>query len=238
MPSIDLTQGTYTLQQLFNFTSQSKFKTRFRNAKRDRVKFVTVKKIHFYSKKRPTLPELRYEIISKSTPQYKPYAPSKDKRGRWRKSQNSIVHEYETIFIFGDEGITLNTTKWAMRVGSMKKWPDKIPQNKVAQIHKDTRERLIRKYGKNTTKYKEEIQKIKKRAKYISDGDYVAQELGINGDFIFRLAYPLWRLGHLYSRNYYGNVPAVKTNPKNIPFLPKHAIVILTELMKQGVLTQ
>lgn len=236
MPRVDLSQGTYTIQQVLEFTNQSKFKNRFEYAKRDRVKVIKVKKVHFYDSDRKSAPEIRWEIITSSTPQYKPYAPSKDKRGRYRKSQRSIKHEYDITFVFGREGITLNTTQWKMAVGSMKKVPKNIPQNLIGQIKKKTRERLEKRYGKNSTKYKEEIAKIKKRAKYVSEGDYIAQVHGINLDFIYRFAYVYWKFGHLFGRNYYGNVPAKITNKQNIMAFPKHAIVVIKELMKQGVL--
>jgi len=238
MPRLDLSEGTYTIEQVLNFTAQSKFKGRFEYAKRDRVKMIKIKKVHVYSSDRTTAPDIRFEVISSSTPQYRPYSPSRDKRGRYRKTQNSIKHEYDTTIVFGREGVRLDTTQWKMAVGSMRRVPKNIPQNKVAQIHSDTRRKLEKWYGKGTTKYKEAIKKIKKSAKYISDGDFLAQVYGLNLDFIYRFAYVYWSHGHLYGRNYYGNVPAKKTNPQNIMAFPKHAIVIIKELMKQGILTK
>jgi hypothetical protein len=59
--------------------------------------------------------------------------------------------------------------------------------------------------------------------------------LGINGDFVFRLEWVYAQEGILYGRCW-ATTPPGTTNPVGVPFLDKHAIGVVTALMKQGVL--
>ncbi len=236
MPSANFDNSSFTIAQVLNFTKQ-KFPSRFKNAKRDHVKMIKVKKIQYYAKDRPNLPVVQYEIVSSSQPQYKPYASgAKDKRGRRRFRQHSVTHHYDTKILFGNEGMTLSTKKWQMVVGSMRRIPDKIPQDKIGSIFRETSKRWKKKYS--VEEYKKKVKSHKRRAKYIDKGDFISQELGINQDFLYRQAYAYHVHNHLYGRNYFGNIPAKKTNPQNIMFFNKHQIAIIKILLAKGILTK
>ena len=236
--SRNIDEGKFTIEEVFNLTKQSDFSNRFDYAKRDRVRSIRIKKVHVYSEERPDRPSIKYIIQSRSTPQYKPYAPSRDDRGRYRKTQRSIHHHYDVTLVFGDEGMTLSTKKWKACVGSMRKVPDRVPESDIKTISNKTREKWKKKYSKED--YKKKVEKHRRKAKYVSKGDYIAQVLKINLDFIYRFAFVYWNNNHLYGRNYYGYVPpkAKYTNPKHIMAFPKHLISVIETLMKQGIITR
>lgn len=227
--------GTFTIKQVLAFTKQ-KFKTRFKYTKRDRIKMIRIKTIRFYNADRTKAPTIKYEIVSQSTPNYSPYL--RDKRGRKHKYQRTIHHEYDTIFQFGSEGITVNTKQWKSVTGSMRKIPKKIPQDKVGTVFRETSKRWKKLYS--AEEYKRKIRSHKKRAKYVSTGDYIAQVYGINLDFIYRQAYVYKKFGHLYGRNYnpQGNQPPKITNPQQVMFFNKHQIAIIKILLSRGILTK
>jgi len=58
---------------------------------------------------------------------------------------------------------------------------------------------------------------------------------GLNGDFFFRLSYAYKKYGILFGRNWAVGAPT-KTNPKQIPFLDKHALHVIETLVNIGVL--
>jgi len=58
---------------------------------------------------------------------------------------------------------------------------------------------------------------------------------GRNGDFFFRCEWLYHKEGILFGRNW-TNAPPVKTNPKGILFLPKHALAVTEFLMNGGYL--
>jgi hypothetical protein len=97
----------------------------------------------------------------------------------------------------------------------------------IKQIYPETRRRWT---AQSIARHK------RKRSIYENVGDYNARELGINADFIFRQAYARWKHGHLYGRNYYGNVPAPVRNPNDIIFLTKHELRLIETLMNRGII--
>ena len=234
--------GTYTLKQLLQITAVH-YGNRFEYAERDVVKHITVKKIRQISRHdEPDMPRerIKYEIVSKSYPQYPPYYTKKDKRGRARSYQRTIAHHYDVILEI--DRLSLNTTNWKARVGSGKKWEKNPPQNQIKTLSPKTKDSFKRRADVEKTpekikkKYKELVDRHKRFAKYLDIGDYNSQVLGLNGDWIFRCDYPYFYHGHRFGRNYYGNVPALKTNSNNIPFAPKHFINALEVLMNAGVI--
>ena len=235
-------QGTFTLRQCLELTKQSKeYRSRFEYKKRDRIKVIKIKKIQYFDRDRIGAPSVLYEIITQSTPQYKPYI-GKDKRGRLRKSQRSIKHDYDCILQV--DKLSIDTVHWRGRVGFLRKIKP-APQIQVATIHKATRAKWVKlstKQGKTLKEQKEWLNKKinahKKKARYLSDGDYQAQKMGINLDFIYRAMFAWKKHGHLYQKGGYIESRPSKLNPQNIPFLPKHMILLVEELLKQGILKQ
>ena len=229
--------GTFTIPEVHNITYKH-YKTRFTYYKRDVVKSIKIKEIKTIERHdRPGEPRVltKYWIISKSYPQYPPYV----KKGQSR--QRRIAHEYD-VMLEMDE-LTLTTKNWRMRVGSGKKWMPNPPQSMIKTLYPRTKKTLKNKALRHTqtqreanTLYKQYVEKHKKRAKYLDTGDYNSRVLGLNGDFIFRCSFAYWKAGHLWGRNYYGNVPATVTNPLNIVFFTKHQLGVMKVLMNSGVL--
>lgn len=223
--------GTYTLKQVLSFT-RDQYKSRFDYVKRDKLKFIRVKKIQYYSDIRPGNPTVLYEIQTQSTPQYKPYVNAKDKRGRFRRSQRSIRHDYDCILQM--DKLSLNTIYWRGAVGKLKKIRP-APQAKIAQIRRETMEKWKKRY-----KTKELLDKVirrhRRQAKYLSEGDYQAQEHGINLDFIYRCMFA-WKFhGHLYQLGGYIENRPSKLNTRNIVFFPKHFILLIKAMMEHGII--
>jgi hypothetical protein len=227
--------GDYNIQQVMQFTYQY-FPTRFNTYRRDIVKRIQIKEIREIERHDVEPRErIKYQIISKSYPNYPPYL----KKGK--RYQRSIAHYYDVVLEMDE--LTLTTTNWRMRVGSGRKWVDKLPQSQIKKLYRETKNKLRKKAGrKGKTKkeanqlYKKYVEKHKKRAPYLDEGDYNSRVLGINGDWIFRDSYAFWHHGHLWGRNYYGNIPSTITNPNYIPFFPKHAINVINTLMNSGVI--
>jgi len=61
------------------------------------------------------------------------------------------------------------------------------------------------------------------------------QKMGINGDFFFRSEYVFKQNGILFGRDW-TNGPPSQTNPNMIPFLDKHMLRTVTELVNRGIL--
>lgn len=237
MPTV--INGSFTVQQALENTRKY-FKTRMKNAKRDKVKVVKVKQVKYFKKDRKNMPLVKYIIETRSIPQYKPYFTGKDSRGRKRKSQRKVKHNYDLTFEI--DQMTIYSPNWRLAVGSMRIWK-KAPQNKVKTVRRKTMEQWKKqslKMGKTKEEQRKWLDKKIKRhrssAKYLDDGDYNSQVRGINGDFIFRFAFPYFIKGHLFGRNYYGNKKS-SLNPKNIIAFPKHAIVLIKFLLQRNILT-
>lgn len=215
--------GDYTLKQVLQFT-QMFVPNRYVYRRRDVVKRIKIKEIREFDPDRKKAPIIRYVIESKSWPQYYPYLTRKDPRGRTRKYQRTTAHHYDIVLELAE--LSINTPAWTGRVGSGKLWRKRPPQSAVKTIYPVNRRRWS----------KARIEAHRKRAKYLDVGDWNSQVQGLNGDFIFRCSYAWWTHGHLFGRNYFGNVPARKTNPQNVVFAPKHFINVIEVLMNRGIL--
>jgi len=224
--------GTFTLRQVLYFTQQYA-KTRFKHYERDVVKRIIINKIKRYEPDRVGGPSILFQIESKSWPQYNPYYTKRDKRGRLRSYQRTISHYYDCILQF--DRLSIDTKYWKGRVGSGKIWDSHPPQKFIKQVYKETRAKWKKRYSPE--ELKKIIKRHKGRAKYLDVGDYNSQVKGINGDFTFRCSFAWWKAGHLFGRNYYGNVPS-SLNPKGVVFLPKHMINFIQILLAKGVLKE
>lgn len=229
--------GDLTITEVMQNTYRH-FPTRFQTRRRDVVKRIEVKEVKTVERHDVQgEPRVRtsYWIISKSWPNYPPYL----RQGRTR--QRRIPHYYD-IMLEMDE-LSLTTKNWRMRVGSGRKWVEHPPQSQIKSLYPETRRKLRRKAqrrAQNRTEenrlYREYVNKHKKRAPYLDVGDYNSRVLGLNGDWVFRQSYAYWKAGHLWGRNYYGNVPAPIMNPANIVFFDKHQLNTIEILMRMGVL--
>jgi hypothetical protein len=94
-----------------------------------------------------------------------------------------------------------------IRVGSQGRW-DFSPAGKTRKIKQGRNVKIIE--GSNVTR-------------------------GKNGDFFFRCEWVYHKEGILFGRNW-TNGPPVHTNPRQIAFLPKHAIAVTEFLMNTGKL--
>lgn len=223
--------GDYTILEVLKFT-QAKFETRFAYRERDVNKSITIKKVVELSKDRKNQPTIKYEITTRSYPQYKPYNTWTGKKQSKAYKQRKYAHDYETILVM--DRLSINTKTWAFRLGSMKKVVD-APQSQIKQIRRSTLEKWKRVY-KDKTKLKKKIETHKRIAPYLSDGDWQARVQGINLDFVYRDAFALQFHGHLYGRSYYPLTRPSKLNPQAIPFFPKHTLRIIEILLQKGIL--
>ena len=237
--------GTYTIKQVLLATYQF-FHNRFTYEKRDVIKRVTIRKITNLHPTRALEPSIRYQIETKSYPQYPPYFTGKDSRGRIITKQRKIHHEYD-CFLEIDK-LSLNTTHWKMRIGSNKKIR-KAPPSEIKTIPKKVKEKWKQEQNRLVLKARTETQKAKakryyidkvnthqRRAKYLNEGDWIAKTLGINLDFAYRCAFAYKYYGHLYDRWYYILYRPSKLNQRNIMFFPKHALRLVEFLMNNGIL--
>lgn len=239
-PSGNEIKGTYSLRQVLLFTHQA-FGTRFFYEKRDVLKRIYVRKVIELFPDREGAPDIRYEITTRSYPQYKPYINKM--RG---KVQRSVHHDYD-ITLEMDE-LSMDTPFWKARVGTGK-LIRKAPKSLVKTIDRVTRSRWMKerdiklKNAKDAKEkktieeaYKKKISDHIKKAPYLNDGDYNAQVNGINLDFAYRDAYAFKSHGHLYGKWQYKLDRPSKINPKNIMFLPKHLIRVLEVLLQKGII--
>lgn len=218
-----LPEGDYTVKEVFQNTFHY-MKNRFTYAKRDKIyNRVSIKRVKIFDKDRKDMPLVKYEVTTKSTPQYKPYTKGIRKPAIVNRK---IHHHYDVVF--ETDKLSLNTRRWSVALGSGKKWR-KPPQSQIKSIYQETR--------KSWTKDQIDRHKKKKNL-YLDVGDYNAQVNGINGDWLFRCANLYKRRGHLYGRLYNeaNSKAAKKTNPQDIMFFPKHLIVFFELLMKRGIL--
>lgn len=239
---IEFTDRTPTIAQVYNYTYSNKYiRNRFKYEKRDiLISKIKIEKHIVYRKNKEgkfTAPDERLMIHSESAPQYYPYFKIKSKEA---KKQMKIKHQYDCIFCIQktDEGVyDFWKSKIIWHVGSFKKYPNKIPQSKVATIHGDTRLKLEKKYAnlsnkERKEKIKDEIKKIKSKAKYLCDGDYVSRELGINGDFYFRASPLLLKNDALYGKCWYNKLDShIK-----FCFFDKHSIGVLYVLLHKKII--
>jgi hypothetical protein len=233
-------EGTYTLKELLQIT-RSKFRTRFKYEKRDVLRRVTIQKITELNPDRPLEPTIKFLIDTRSYPQYPPYI--KGKRGI---KQRKVFHDYDTILEMDE--MSLDSKNWKCRVGTGKKIK-KAPPTRVKSISRETRKKweTARDRELSKTKDKDKIAQIKKAysdkvkahvksAKFMNDGDWVAQTLGVNLDFAYRDAFAFKIHGHLFGKWEFPLTRPSKLNMTATPFLPKHLIRILEFLMAKGVM--
>ena len=220
--------GAYSIKQALAMTLRSKkFRTRFFNRDRDKVRLVsiqTVKSLNWHGKDRQL--STYFEMQSRSVPKY--YTKAMRKRVNFF---GKITHTYD-VFLKID---TLKVTEknWQAYLGSARAWQPNPPQDKIGSI-----------YRKNLAKWDaEKIRKHrKKRHPYVDVGDYNAQANGINGDFRFRCCFVYEKFGHLFhkrgirlSAQEITKAPKI-TNPRQEFFLPKHLINLFETLIERGIL--
>lgn len=234
------TKGDYSLQEVINFTYQH-FKTRFDYKDRDVLKRIYIYKTVELSPDREGSPIVHYEINSRSYPQYSPY--NKEHSGA---KQRKYYHDYDT-FLTMDE-LSLSTKNWKMRVGSGKKVKD-APKSKIKTIDKATKITWKKEQAKllknaRTPAQKEKAKnyysdKVKKHiasAPYLNQGDWAANVLGVNLDWIYRDAFAFFIHGHFFGKSEYALTRPSKLNPNAIPFLTKHSLRVLEKMLESGIL--
>lgn len=232
--------GSYSLHEAIEMTYRFK-PSRFDNWERDVIKKIQIRKVRSYSPDRTTAPTQKWEVVTYSYPQYGEYLTKtgKNKKARNnRKKQRTVRHQYETVIQFGDEGMTLQTKKWRMRVGSGRKWAGRKPaQNQIHQIYTETVEHWRSLFDGDEEKVRERKRKHRrKKYPYLSVGDYLSKRYGIMLDFSVRLAYVYKKHNHLYGYCYGSDKAPVESNPHQYFFLTKHTIYILDALGRKGYL--
>lgn len=192
---IHFTNRTPTIAQIYQYTYSNKHTySRFLNCDRDILKTsIKIENRFVYQKndKSWKKAEEKLQITATSAPNYYPYNKVKSKHA---KKQRKIKHQYDVVILISkteDGSYDFWSSRIIWRTGSLKSPPKHIAQKYVKQIHKETREKLERKYRKYPpTKRKEliqsEISKIKRNAPFLTDGDYIAQEFGIFLDGLYR----------------------------------------------------
>lgn len=232
--------GSVTLRQCL-FNTQRVFGTRYFYKERDVLKRIIIRKVTHLSHDRPGEPIIKYEISTRSYPQYDPYI-----RGKTGVKQRKYHHDYETVLEMDE--LSIDTLYWKARVGTGK-LIRKAPKNEVETISRETRHKwALEKEAKlkkaKTPEEKEKIrqfyrdkaEKHKKGAKYKCQGDYVAKALGVNLDFAYRDAYAFKFHGHLYGKWEFPLTRPSKLNPYAIMFCPKHLLRIIETLLARGIL--
>jgi hypothetical protein len=231
---------TYTLRQVLLNTYQF-FKSRYIYRERDVLKSIHIRKRTYLHPDRPGEPSIKWEISTRSYPQYKPYTNRK-----YGIKQKTTHHDYDIVLEIDE--MSLDTTSWKCRIGSGKKIV-KAPEKMVKSISQVTRRKWAKsrddKLKKALTKeekqkindeYKKKIEDHRNKAPYLDQGDYVAQELGVNLDFAYRDAFAFRYYGHLYGKWGVALDRPSKLNPKNIIFAPKHLLRVIEVLMQRGIL--
>ncbi|MBD3216576.1 MAG: hypothetical protein GF311_28435 [Candidatus Lokiarchaeota archaeon] len=209
----------FTLKQLVQNT-HAHFKNRFDYKLRDFVGVVKVKSIKFFEVKTGQFGR-RYVIETKSFPQYSPYFTPVDSRGRERKKQKSLKHNYEIYIEL--ESLSINS-RFRAREGSLKK--------PVFSASPKVKYREMKKKLKNTKTGFWEWKKIKVP---VGVEDDINAKKGVNLDFVYRSMWLWYEEGILYGKNY-TNRPPNKTNPHGIKFAGKHMLAVIEYLMMKRIL--
>ena len=238
---IEFKENTPTIAQVYQYTYLNRHTfTRFFNEERDVLKTkIKIERREVYKRNKEnkwTTPSTRLVVFSESTPQYYPYTKIKSKNA---KKQRKIHHEYDVTLIIQDtpNGYDFWNSKMIWRTGSFRKVPKNIPQSKVKQIHKETLEKLERKYKKLPQKQKAEMirrecEKIRKRATYISDGDFIARTTGIMLDAYYRDHFIQKKYNCLYGRCWTDK----EYKGISFPFADKHLLAILNFCLRRGII--
>lgn len=244
--------GQLTLAEIVRLTYTSKYRTRFKYMKRDVIKKIIITKETELHPDRPGEPTVRFNFETRSWPQYYPY--NKHTGGRQRKYH----HEYDSILTIQaspDGTYSMNTTFWKYRLGSQKKWNDKPPQAKIKSLYRETSkawrkdyledyadikfhnpvgERRDKLLAKRKKVYEDKIKKHKKSAVYLDVGDFNSRVNSINADAYFLMHPILAYYGHLYGKNVHkGSIPDYSK-----PFICKHGLRLIDELIKLGILKE
>lgn len=227
-----------TIGMIYQYTWRH-LNTRFTNADRDvlpsRVVLTQRRKYKRNKEGFYTTPEELLTVSTWSAPQYYPYNQIKGKKSA---RQMKIKHNYRVfIAISLDKNDVYSfNSKIIWRVGSYKR-PVKPPQNKVKSIYPETRKQLEHKYrneieSERKKLIKKEIAKIQKKATYLDVGDFNSRVRGIMLDNYWR-NYPVQnKFGCLYGPVLNREMP----EGIDMPFFCKHMIVILSILMRRGIL--
>ena len=214
-------EGIFSIKDVMQMTYQSKFKNRYDNKERDVLKSITINTVKKFNVDRLDSVEVKYLATTSSYPQYKPYINVK---GKHSKTQRKIKHSYDIIFETTE--LSLTNTKWKLRVGSQK-IPRKAPQSEINSIYREN----LKLWSKQRIK-----QHRASKKKYLNSGDWMAQVLGVNGDFLYRQEFVFAFNNHLFGRNRATYPPDI-TNPMKIMFFGKHELRFFEVLMQKGILT-
>lgn len=182
-------------------------------------------------------PSERLFVYSESAPQYGQF---KKFKGKDSKRQLKIRHSYDIIVCIQPTSsgqYSFWDSKVIWRVGSQKKVPKTIPQNKVKCVHSDTRRRIEKKFSKLPKKerivaMKKEFDKIRKNGKYINDSDYIASEYHIMLDFYYRDAFVMKAFDCLYGRLWWDK----PTEGILMPYADKHFLMCIEQLLRRGII--
>ena len=231
---IEFNKCVLSIRQILQYTYKY-FNNRFDYYKRDILKTkITIKKVKQYKRNKEgktSTPSEMLFISTKSAPQYKPYTNHlKSDNGK----QMKYKHEYNHMIAIQPNEYNNYTldSKIIWRTGSMKKWEsdaDKIGQSELQCFTPRTKENIKKKKLSKT-----EIEKLKKRYsknKYVSVGDFNAQERGIFGDDYYHNYTVQQKFCCLYGKNW------EETEIKDrLPFFNKHILAVIIALVKKGVI--
>jgi len=160
----------WTIRKLIENSYYHK-KNRFDYKDRDVLRSVIIKKISVYEGKDPGEARTKFEITSRSYPQYKPYYKGKDVRGRPIQYQRTYRHEYQVTIQM--DTLSIDDDRIHLRTGADAKW-DFSSKGKATYSGTGRNRRLVE--GSNVKR-------------------------GLNGDFFFRLSYLYYQQGILFGKN-------------------------------------
>lgn len=229
----------YTLRQVYTYTYES-FRNRFTYMERDVLKSIKVQEIKDYADIRDGSPTIKYRILTSSYPQYAPYFTKSKKKPKKANSQRKVKHQYDLTLVL--ESLDLNA-RFTFREGSQRKWPkdSKIPYKKIKQLHSTIRARLKKKYT-TKEKYNKMVERHKMSASFVSKGDYISKEYGINGDFYYKVMPSAFKSGNLFGlfwrldKEAKTKIKKKKTKIAKMPFFGKHSLRMIIYLLKKGII--
>jgi hypothetical protein len=188
-----------TLQQLLHYTMTTIPANRRpefwdRDVLRSKVRIV--KKTIYHNIGSKVQFSTRYDIVSYSRPQYGEYLKLRGGNKKNQPINSAREHQYPIIIQFStnnDGEITLSSkVRW--RTGNFKKWNFQPPQSQIKQVYNKTKEKIKQRINslmrgesdkEINTRIKLEIDKVRKLGKFLSIGDFNAEN-GVFGDGYFR----------------------------------------------------